>query len=216
MEFSGRLKNTIMKIRYIQLATVLAIIRAFAQKRKIKELLENRSEIKLELGESKSRMEGWLTVDCQGAPDLLHDLRQPFPFPDGSVDQIYSSHVIEYFDYQELLSHLSEIRRMLKPGGVFRVAVPNARIYLDAYFHSDSFDVNYYCRYAPAFHYHSPIDIVNYIAYMAGYHRRLFDEAQLLAILKSAGFRNVASRAFDENIDLEDRRYESIYARAER
>jgi hypothetical protein len=40
----------------------------------------------------------------------------------------------------------------------------------------------------------------------------MFDEANLAAVLKQAGFRNVRSRPFDPSIDHEGRRYETIYA----
>jgi ubiquinone/menaquinone biosynthesis C-methylase UbiE len=38
---------------------------------------------------------------------------------------IYASHVIEYFDINEVKEVLREWRRVLKPGGELRVAVPD-------------------------------------------------------------------------------------------
>ena len=52
------------------------------------------------------------------------------PFEDNSVDLIYASHLLEYFDREEAVEVLSEWRRVLKyppggPGGVLRLAVPD-------------------------------------------------------------------------------------------
>ena len=63
-------------------------------------------------------------------------------------------------------------------------------------------------------HYRTRIDFVNYIAYMDGYHRHLFDDDNLLATLAEAGFKDVRSTGFDASIDREGRKFESIYAEA--
>jgi ubiquinone/menaquinone biosynthesis C-methylase UbiE len=46
-------------------------------------------------------------------------------FKDNTVDLIYSSHSFEYFDRQKAVSVLKEWRRVLKPGGTLRLAVPD-------------------------------------------------------------------------------------------
>lgn len=99
---------------------------------------------------------------CEGC-DLILDLTKPIPFPDNSVEKIYSSHVLEHFYYNDLLKLLSECRRVLKPSGVFSASVPNARIYIEAYAKPESFDPAIYCRYAPAYNYNSKIDFLNCI-----------------------------------------------------
>ena len=49
---------------------------------------------------------------------------------------------------------------------------------------------------------------------MDGHHKYMFDEENLLFLLKSKGFRNVHLREFDPDLDLEKRDFESIYAEA--
>ncbi len=78
------------------------------------------------------RRERFLALD----PNVLvHDLRQPLPMADSSVDAVYHSHVLEHFDRDRVPSFLGEIRRVLKPGGWHRVVVPDleasCRRYLD-------------------------------------------------------------------------------------
>ena len=46
-------------------------------------------------------------------------------FEDDSVEVIYCCHVLEYFDRDEACNVISEWRRVLKVGGVLRIAVPN-------------------------------------------------------------------------------------------
>lgn len=58
----------------------------------------------------------------------------------------------------------------------------------------------------------SPIDQINYIAYMGGEHKFMFDEVNLISLIQQAGFERVSLRSFDERIDLPEREFESIYA----
>jgi hypothetical protein len=64
----------------------------------------------------------------------------------------------------------------------------------------------------PAYNGTTRIDALNYIAYMAGEHKYLFDRENLLHILNAAGFDHVAPREFDPETDLAERDYESLYA----
>ena len=66
----------------------------------------------------------------------IHDLTKKIPYEDGTFDVVYHSHVLEHFPKQKAPRFLSDCYRVLKPGGVIRVAVPDlesiARLYLDA------------------------------------------------------------------------------------
>ena len=56
---------------------------------------------------------------------VVHDLRRPIPVPDGSVDAVYHSHVLEHIDRHLVGPFLAEIHRTLRPGGIHRVVVPD-------------------------------------------------------------------------------------------
>lgn len=58
------------------------------------------------------------------------------------------------------------------------------------------------------------IDYVNYIAYMDGHHKYMFDIENLLRILELTKFPNVRQRRFDPILDMKEREFESIYAEA--
>lgn len=184
----------------------------------IASFLKSGRPIKLELGSSsRPGMEDWIATDINGGGDLSLDLLKPIPFPDNSVDRIYSSHVLEHFSYPSpMLDLLQECYRILKPGGGLSLAVPNARIFLDAYARGETLDRARFCSWDVGLSYKSKIDYVNFIAYMGGDHKHLFDEENLVHVLSDAGFRNVRIRHFDSEVDLEIRRHESIYAEAEK
>lgn len=87
--------------------------------------------MKLDLGNSNKR-EGWVTVDIYGHPDIYHDLRQfPYPFDDNSAEAVLLSHVLEHFTRQEGRRLLYECRRILKPGGMIHIAVPDMDKFID-------------------------------------------------------------------------------------
>ena len=78
----------------------------------------------------------WIHIDGGDYEHLdykgtVRDLPQ---FENNSIDLIYASHVIEYFDRSEIIHVLKEWKRVLKPDGKLRLAVPNfailSRLYL--------------------------------------------------------------------------------------
>ena len=170
--------------------------------------------IKLEIG-SGPRLPDWTSLDLNVSADIQHDLTRPLPFPDASVDEVYSSHVLEHFTYpRPMLDVLEECHRILKPGGRFRIAVPNARLFLQAYFEPEGFDREKFCNWPVGLKFTSRIDVVNFIAYLGGEHKFLFDSENLPLVIAEAGFRDVHLREFDASIDVDYRRHESIYAEA--
>lgn len=184
---------------------------------KIEALLKGSAPILLELGARENRGNpGWTYADLNENCDLCMDLTKQLPFPDNSVNMIYSSHLLEHFNHRDLINFLAECHRILKRGGIFSAAVPNARIYLDGYQNPGKFDPDVFCRYQPAFHSNSKIDYVNYIAYMDGQHHYMFDEENLIAILKKECFRNARLREFDATLDIKNRDSQSLYVLAEK
>jgi len=67
---------------------------------------------------------------------MRHDLRKGIPFEDGTVDAVYHSHLLEHLDRDVVPGFLAEVRRVLRPGGVHRIVVPDletdARGYLES------------------------------------------------------------------------------------
>ncbi len=92
--------------------------------------------MKLHLGCGTKKLPGWINVDsvkgCQ--PDLLHDLMQPFPYQDQTVDEILAEDLLEHFDKYMRVLVFSEWARVLKVGGAITIQVPNFKKILFKYF----------------------------------------------------------------------------------
>lgn len=83
--------------------------------------------IKLHLGCGKKYMPGYVHIDLNDFDhlDYKHDIRSLPMFQDNTVDEIYFCHGIEYFDRFEIVEVLKEWRRVLVPGGILRLALPD-------------------------------------------------------------------------------------------
>jgi len=81
---------------------------------------------------------GWTNLDFEAAAPgvVAHDLRRGIPYPDDTFEAVYHSHVLEHFPRDGARRLLEECRRVLRPGGVLRVVVPDledlAAAYLEA------------------------------------------------------------------------------------
>ena len=204
-------QKLIKKCRYLYKANRTKLL--------IRRILNQDRIIKLELGAGcKKGINGWLSMDTEKITDLYWDLRNGIPFPDNSVDIIYASHVLEHFSFDQICDLIKECRRVLIPKGIFSLCVPNASLFIKAYVNGEKIIgegiSNHY--FEPAYYNTGKIDIVNYIAYMCGQHKYMFDEENLINILLKCGFRDTKLRPFNSEIDLEHRKWESIYAIAEK
>ena len=71
--------------------------------------------------------------DSMAGELIPHDLRRGIPFPDDSADAVYHSHVLEHIDRSAVPGFLAEIRRVLRPGGVLRIVVPDLELLVRDY-----------------------------------------------------------------------------------
>ena len=70
---------------------------------------------------------GWINSDRKTAPgiDISCDIRQGLPIADASLDYIVSIHALQELPYPDLVPALSELHRVLRPGGVVRLGLPD-------------------------------------------------------------------------------------------
>jgi predicted SAM-dependent methyltransferase len=211
----------LVKANFPTLVSIIRALRHFTRvqisRSRVRRLLRTKKEIYLEVGAgNKKGQDGWVTIDLTKLCDVYWDLRRGLPFPSESIAKIYSSHFLEHLSFKEGQSFLDDCLRVLVPGGTFSICVPNAKLYIEAYLELTPLDKGLFLSYKPAYNNTTKIDYVNYTAYMDGHHKYMFDEENLLYVLKSKGFRNVKLREFDPGLDLEVRHYESIYAEAQK
>lgn len=142
----------------------------------------NAEAIKINLGARDRSIAGFRSMDCDPHPgvDIVGDISNLSMFKDGEVDEIYSSHVLEHFPHARTAAVLKEWARVLKPGGVLYVAVPDfARV------------VELYQAVGGVTQW-----IQEYVSggqeYATAYHYAIFDEAKLESLLREAGFSEVS------------------------
>lgn len=62
------------------------------------------------------------------------------PLHDNCAAVLYSSHMLEHLDREEAINFLTEGRRVLRPGGIIRLAVPDIRMRVERYLASGDAD----------------------------------------------------------------------------
>lgn len=84
----------------------------------------------------------WINIDIapSGPEVIAHDLSKGIPLESNSSDAVYHSHVLEHIRRNEALQFTKECYRVLKPGGVLRIAVPDleriCRLYVEKLDHA--------------------------------------------------------------------------------
>ncbi|MDD5570030.1 MAG: methyltransferase domain-containing protein [Bacteroidales bacterium] len=89
----------------------------------------------LNLGCGSHYHEEWTNVDFVGRGKSVrgYNLTNGIPFPDNSFDVVYNSHVLEHFSRREAICLINEIKRVLKPKGILRIAIPDLRVICQLY-----------------------------------------------------------------------------------
>lgn len=81
----------------------------------------------------------WVNVDLVPIDDavIAYDVSKGLPFENNQFDAVYHSHVLEHLDPDRGRALISECQRVLRPGGIIRVVVPDleqiARLYLQTH-----------------------------------------------------------------------------------
>lgn len=83
--------------------------------------------LNLGCGSHYSNMPEWTNLDfvSTGEGVIAHDLLEGIPFENESFDLVYHSHVLEHFSKEDGNNFITECFRVLKPGGIIRIAVPD-------------------------------------------------------------------------------------------
>lgn len=132
------------------------------------------------------------TLDCvPGADHLGHWGSEPLPFPDCSFDEVYSSHTLEHVPWFRSVEALRELSRVLKPGGVVELWVPDFRYVVECYLRGRCGDS--WRRFNPS---GDPRVWANGRIFTYGpgeenWHRAVFDGPHLRDCLAAAGFADV-------------------------
>ncbi len=142
--------------------------------------------VMLHLGCGKRYIPGFVHVDLARFPHIKY--RRPINdlsiFKNNSVNLIYSSHAFEYFDRTEAIEVLKEWRRVLKKGGLLRLAVPDFEAIVKVYLKYK--DINHAGILGPLFgHWQIPGTTKTV------HHKTAYDFKSLKKILEENGFGDI-------------------------
>ena len=161
---------------------------------------------------------GWINSDVKKFPgvDLVADIREGLPLESDSVDYIASIHSLPEIPFTEIVPALSELRRVLKPGGVLRLVLPDLDKGIAAYQRRDAEYFKIPDEDARSLGAKFVTQMVWY-----GYSRSLFTYEFIEEQLQNAGFSSVANCGFKrtvspypEIVELDNRERESLFVEA--
>lgn len=133
---------------------------------------------RLHLGCGDRIIPGFLHLDIRPLPhvDIVTPLEELGMFANDSAELIYASHVLEHFPRHRTATVLAEWHRVLRPGGVLRLAVPDFEKLIEVYLNTGR-DLD--AVLGP---------LVGRQNHPHNFHYMLFDRKKLTALLAAAGF----------------------------
>lgn len=158
---------------------------------------------------------GWINSDVKSAPgvDLVADIRRGLPIESDSVDYAVSVHALPELSLDELVPALIEIHRVLKPGGVLRLVLPDLRRAIEAYMREED---DYFHLVAKDVRTPGARLVTQMLWY--GYSRSLFTTDFAAELLQRAGYDGIAvcephqtASGFAPIVELDNRERESFY-----
>jgi predicted SAM-dependent methyltransferase len=183
------------------------------QRRKLEAVKASGDPLQLHLGCGGEPKAGWINIDFVGDPvQVAWNLANGVPFEDNSVAAIFHEHMLEHIPLQSGAGLMDECFRVLEPGGILRIGVPDAGKLLESY-NGDG-------TYLESIHPDRPTRLLA-VQELFYWHRHttMFDTETLTLMFKSAGFEEPKQREFGETDleaapDTERRRAETMYMEA--
>ena len=160
---------------------------------------------------------GWLNSDIKETPGVIAcDIREGLAFDAESFEYIVSIHALPELPYEDLVPALRELRRVLKPGGILRLGLPDLDRGLEAYKRGER---SYFLV---------PDEDMSTIggkfavqATWYGYVRSVFVREFVQELLQKAGFHEIHHVGFRETrsrypgiVSLDNRERESLFVEA--
>jgi len=151
--------------------------------------------LKLHVGCGNVRFEGWVNIDITGKHlDVKCDVRKGLPCADNSAALIYNEHFLEHLTCEEGLDVLREFHRVLKPGGIVRIATPDLDYVVDKYV-SDDWKAQYW-RQNLRTEIQTRAEMLN-ISFHDWGHKYLYNAEELERRLREVGFGRISRQAWD-------------------
>jgi len=165
------------------------------------------SELSVNIGSGGAGLPGWINIDARSHHRdnyIAYDIRRPLPFKNGQVKRIFAEHVVEHIDFRDdVPAVFREFYRVLEPGGVVRIIVPDLARFLSAYvrkspeeFTALGWDLN---ELPPDIY--TPMHVVNHMFHQNGEHLFGWDFETFEFALRRSGFDEVRKQSFRVSAD---------------
>ena len=166
--------------------------------------------MKLNLGCGKNYIPGFTHIDLDDYPHIDHrsNVKDLSFLENNSTDLLYSSHTLEYFDRKNVVEVLYEWYRVLKLGGVLRIAVPDFDAIIKVY--KKYGDLDHQGILGPLYGkwpYREKKDSRS----GTFYHKTTYDFKSLQRVLEYAGFSNVKRYNWQDTIHKDYDDYSQAY-----
>jgi predicted SAM-dependent methyltransferase len=138
-----------------------------------------------------------------------------------SAEVVYTSHMLEHLSYEDARRFLRECHRLLAPGGILRVVVPDLRRITERYLKTG--DADAFIRETGLGQQASPPLVQRLTALVSGFrdHSWMYDSRNLGALLRAEGFTDVTVLQPGETripnpgaLNLSERAEESLFVEA--
>lgn len=104
---------------------------------------------KMQIGCGSNILKGWLNTDLNISRGIVFlDAGDKFPIPADTFNYIYSEHLFEHLKVEEQLNMLEESLRILKKGGVMRIATPSLDFLFKLYADPNTLENKHYVNWA--------------------------------------------------------------------
>lgn len=122
--------------KWRRLPLIRPVIRRYRSHKVMKSAMK-RQPLKLHLGCGSVHLNGYINIDkFDITADLVTDAAR-LPFPNNSVDEIFTSHMVEHLTYSEFMEALREWKRVLKESAILITRCPNFEKHLKDWLNAD-------------------------------------------------------------------------------
>lgn len=140
-------------------------------------------QVRLNLGSCDLPLDGWTNVDLSTSPHIKTDIvcdatDMSEHFKPGTVDEIFSSHLVEHFDPKQVDKAMKHWYELLKPGGKLGIVVPDFKHICEGYLNGDISLEQVNMEY-----------IYSYV--QESHHKYMYDQASLFELMNKYGFKDI-------------------------
>jgi predicted SAM-dependent methyltransferase len=163
---------------------------------------------------------GWINTNLEPGPgvDISGDIRAGLPLEPDSVRYIASMHALCELPYLDVVPALRELRRVLEPGGLLRLGLPDLERAIAAYVRGDRVYFTIPDEETPTLSGKFIVQMTwygtNLMMFTFEFAKELLERAELRRVTRCE-YRRTASR-FAEIVELDNRPKESFFVEAQK